>query len=119
MLEENDEEKLVKVFGWDFFDKLQVKKEQLQLDLSLWTFEVICHEVKNFLMTKKTLFACVQASEKVSYPIKKMPKEKNIIQNQSNHKLLFFKIYEKCLSSGFWTKKFSQSFHSRPVLWAQ
>ena len=35
MLEENDEEKLVEVFGRDFFDKLQVKKEQLQLDLSL------------------------------------------------------------------------------------
>lgn len=68
MLEENDEEKLVEVFGWDFFDKLQVKKEQLQLDLSLWTFEVICHEVKNFLMTKKLFLRVCKLPKKFPTP---------------------------------------------------
>ena len=71
-----DEENLVDAFGWEFFDKLKTKKEQLQLDFSLSTFEVIFCVVNDLLVTKKTLFKRVRAQEKVSLPHKKDAKGK-------------------------------------------
>ena len=38
-----DKEKLSEVLGQDFFEKLRLKKESLQLNLSLCTFETQCH----------------------------------------------------------------------------
>ena len=75
-----DKEKLVEVFGRDFFDKLQVKKGQLQLDLSVSTFEVIRHVVNGLLMTKKRFLRGYELRKKFRYLIKKMPKGKNVVQ---------------------------------------
>ena len=75
-----DEEKLVEVFGRDFFDKLQDKKEQLRLDLSLSTFEVICHVVNDLLMTKKHFLRVYELRKKICYLIKEMPKGNNVIE---------------------------------------
>ena len=58
-----DEQKLQEVLGKDFFEKLKSKKESLQFDLSLWTFETQCH-VANDLLMKKKLFLQVYESRK-------------------------------------------------------
>lgn len=43
---------------WKFLGETKAKKEQLHLDLSLSTFEIICHVVKDLLMTKSSFCMC-------------------------------------------------------------
>ena len=75
-----DEEKLCQVLGQDFFEKLKSKKESLQPDLSLYTFEAHCHVVNDLLMEKKIFLRVYEFRKKFRYLIKKMSKGKNTPQ---------------------------------------
>ena len=50
-----DRQKLADVMGQEIFDKLESKKEFLQLDLTLGFFETQCHVVNNLLMSKSLI----------------------------------------------------------------
>ena len=60
---EFDQSRLAEVFGQNSFDKFQVKKEILQLDLKPSNFLMQCHVIKDLLMNKR-LFYEFMSSEK-------------------------------------------------------
>ena len=60
---EFDQSRLVEVFGQNFFDELQEKKEMLELDLNSSNFQMRCHVINDILMNKR-LFYEFTTSEK-------------------------------------------------------
>ena len=75
-----DKYRLVEVFGQDFSDKLEAKKESLRLDLSLSTLETHCHLINDLLMSKTLFLRVYRLRKKFRYLIKKVPQNKNIFQ---------------------------------------
>ena len=75
-----DKGKLTRVLGQKFFEELAGKRESLQLDLSLLTFQPQCHLVNNLLMTKILFLRVYEPRKKCRYPIKKVPKTKNVVK---------------------------------------
>ena len=77
-----DKQKLADVIGQEIFDKLESKKEFLQLDLSLVTFEAQCHLVNDLLMSENLFLRVYELRKKFCYLIKKVPKGKNTITKE-------------------------------------
>ena len=74
-----DRQKRADVMGQEIFDKLEFKKEFLQLDLTLGFFETQCHVVNNLLMSKSLILRVYKLRKKFRSLIKKVPKGKNVI----------------------------------------
>ena len=75
-----DQQKFGEVLGQDFFERLEVKKQKLQFDLRLSTFETQCHVVNDLLISKNLFLRVHELRKKFCYLIKKVPKGKNVIQ---------------------------------------
>ena len=75
-----DKDRLVEVFGRDFFKKLKAKKENLWLDLSLLNFKTRCHVINNLLMSKNLFLRVYELRKKFRCLITKVSQIKSIIQ---------------------------------------
>ena len=70
------------ILGRNFFEKLNLKKHSLQLDLSLFAFETSLILVNDLVMEKKNFCEFMSLEKKFRYFIKKMPKGKNTVHRK-------------------------------------
>ena len=75
-----EEKILTNVLGVDLFGDLKSKKQILQLDLSICTFETQCHVINDLLMERKLFLRVYELRKKFRYMIRKIPNGKNISQ---------------------------------------
>ena len=77
-----DNDTFLQVFGEKFFNKLQLLKPELRLNLCLGTFESQCHIINDLLMEKNLFLRVYELSKKFGYLIKKLPKSKNSVKRE-------------------------------------